>query len=78
LALQSRHQAFLKIYPYPFTSTFGISNVLVIGYGSVLSKRPDDGSVEPKHVALNVFLTINWMRLTETICTLYIFSNTSG
>jgi hypothetical protein len=25
------------------------------GYGSVLTKRPDDGSVEPKHVALNVF-----------------------
>jgi hypothetical protein len=31
---------------------------LVIGYGSVLTRRPDDGSVEPKHVALNVFLTI--------------------
>jgi len=26
---------------------------------------PDDGSVEPKHVTLNVFLTINWMCLTE-------------
>ena len=24
-------------------------------YGSVPTKRPDDGSVEPKHVALNVF-----------------------
>jgi len=33
--------------------------------GSVLTKRPDNGSVEPKHVALNVFLTINWMCLTE-------------
>jgi hypothetical protein len=33
--------------------------VLVNGYGSVLSKRPDDGSVELKNVALNVFLTIN-------------------
>ena len=29
--------------------------------------RPDDGSVEPKHVAFNVFLTINWMCLTEEI-----------
>jgi hypothetical protein len=38
--------------------TLGIPNVLVIGYGSVLTKRPDDDSVEPKHVALNVFLTI--------------------
>ena len=38
-------------------------------------KRPDDGSVEPKHVALNVFLTINWMCLTEKkICTLYILA----
>ena len=26
---------------------------------------PDDGSVEPKHVALKVFLTINWMCLAE-------------
>jgi hypothetical protein len=25
----------------------------------IFSKRPDGGSVEPKHVALNVFLTIN-------------------
>jgi hypothetical protein len=28
-------------------------------------KRPDDGSVEPKHVALYVSLTINWMCLTD-------------
>jgi len=34
-------------------------NVLVIRRGSVLTKRPDDGAVEPKHVALNVFVTIN-------------------
>jgi len=39
--------------------------------GFVLTKRPDYGSVETKHVALNVFLTINWMYLTEKICTLY-------
>jgi len=26
---------------------------------------PDDGSVKPKHVALIVFLTINWMCLTK-------------
>jgi len=52
--------------------------VLVIGYGSVLTKRPDDGSVETKHVAFNVFLTINWMCWAEKICTLYIFRNTSG
>jgi hypothetical protein len=38
---------------------------MVIGYGSVLTIRPDDGSVEPKDVAFNVFLTINWMYLTE-------------
>jgi hypothetical protein len=45
----------------PSLKTLGIPKVLVIGYGSVLTKRPDDGSVELKHVALNVFLTINWM-----------------
>jgi len=40
-------------------------NIPAIGYGSVLTKRPNDGSVVPKHVALNVFLIINWMCLTE-------------
>jgi hypothetical protein len=29
-------------------------NVLVIGYGSVLQYRPDDGFVELKHVALYI------------------------
>jgi len=32
-----------------------IPNVLVIRYGSVPTQMPDDGSVEPKHVTLNVF-----------------------
>jgi len=59
-----------------FVRTLRILNVLAIGYESLLTKRPDDGSVEPKHVALNVYLTINWMCLTEKICTLYIFRNT--
>ena len=44
---------------------YNLPNVLAIGYGSVLTKRPDDGSVETKHVALNVLLTINWICLTE-------------
>jgi hypothetical protein len=46
-------------------------------YGSVLTKRPNDGSVEPKHVALNVFLTINWMCLTKKSA-IYIYSGTHG
>ena len=43
-------------------------------YGSVLTKRPDDGFVEPKHVALNVFLTINWMCLTKKKSALCMYS----
>jgi hypothetical protein len=39
------------MFPYPNTGTYRIPNVPVIGYRSVLTKRPDDGSVEPKHVA---------------------------
>jgi hypothetical protein len=37
---------------------------------ALLAKRPDDGTVEPKHVALNVYLTIHWNCLTGKICTL--------
>jgi hypothetical protein len=53
LILKKQH----TIYVINITSlkTLGIPNVLVFGYGSVLTKRPDGGSVEPKHVALNVF-----------------------
>jgi hypothetical protein len=51
--------------------------LLVIRYGSVVTKRPDDGSVELKHVTLDVLLTINWMCLTDKMHTLYIFRNTS-
>jgi len=51
--------------------------VLVIGYGSVLIKMLDDDSVEPKHVAFECVLTINWMCLKK-IFTLCIFRNTSG
>jgi len=38
--------------------------------------EPDDGSVEPKHVALNVFLTIKLDLFDLKIC--IIFRNTSG
>jgi len=37
---------------------------------------PDDGSVKPKHVALIVFLTINWMCLTKKKSALCIHSGT--
>ena len=49
---------FLRTDPYLIASTFGIPDVLVIRYKSILIKRPDDGSVESKHVVLNVFLKI--------------------
>ena len=61
----------LFIYLGCSAANFQIHIRELFGYGSVLTKRPDDGSVEPKHVVMNVFLTINWMCLTEKICTLY-------
>jgi len=52
-ALQNNHQAFCK--KRSISNCQYIWDVPVIRYGSVLIKRSDDGSVEPKHVALNVF-----------------------
>jgi len=46
---------FIRADPYLLTSTFGIPNLLVNRYGSVLAKRPYDGRLEPKHVALNMY-----------------------
>ena len=41
-------------------------------------KRPDDGFVELKHVALNVFRKIKGLLCLTEICTLYELENTSG
>jgi hypothetical protein len=54
-------------------ATVEVLRFLLSAYGSVLIKTPDDGSVEPKRVAMKVFLTINWMCLKK-ICTLYAIS----
>jgi len=56
---------FVRRDSYPIASTFRIR--------SVLTKRPDDGSVELKHIALNVFLTTNWVCLTEKKLALCIY-----
>jgi hypothetical protein len=57
---------FLRTVLYPITSTFGIPSVYSGGVfvtytvcSPLKLKKPDDGSVELKHVALNVSLTIN-------------------
>ena len=57
--------AYTVLHTYTIIATLVVPNVLVIGHAFVLTKRPADGSVEPKHVALNVFLAINWTCLTK-------------